>query len=114
MADRLHRPCPLVPRRRHSCVAGLLTFSPNLKGHLTMKSLRTLRKAARIAAAERGHDLAPFQTLRSRANMQQTECRSCNAHVTVTTRPLPNEVDIGGSAVAVSCDRSKKILAGLP
>ena len=37
-------------------------------------------------------------------SVQSAVCETCGAGVSISTRPLPNEIDIGGSAVAVNCD----------
>ena len=34
-------------------------------------------------------------------------CIYCNMGVQVNTNPLPNQIDIGGEAVALTCERDK-------
>ena len=67
----------------------------------------SLRKEAVVAATWRGHALkwsAPWHG--EYASVQTGECTHCHAEVTICTRPLPNQIDIGGSAVAISCERT--------
>ena len=66
-----------------------------------MKSLATLKREAERAARFRGHNLGPWQD-RS-PNRSFAECEDCDASVTVTVNPMPNEVDVMGSAVAIGC-----------
>lgn len=66
-----------------------------------------LRRSAREACKGRGHDMAPFQQhgggLLKHKPRQYSECRRCHMWVEVNADPAPNEIDIGGSAVAVNC-----------
>ncbi len=32
-----------------------------------------------------------------------SECRKCEGYVQVTEKPLPNDIDISGTAVAMNC-----------
>ena len=64
-----------------------------------------LRRQARATAAARGHDMAPFRKLNGR-RMWRCACRTCGAYVDVTTWPMPNEIEIGGTAVALHCAKA--------
>lgn len=71
-----------------------------------MRRLQRLERNARLAASSRGHILgafipAPFRPGAASAQCLRPGC-SCTAHI--TTRPQANEIDIGGSAVAVNCN----------
>ena len=69
-----------------------------------MANLGTLRREAGAAARARGHSLAwaaPWHGEYS--SIQRGTCTVCGAEVDVTTRPMPNEIDIGGEAVATNC-----------
>lgn len=65
----------------------------------------TLSRKARAAAKWRGHTLAPFgQTRLSPAHpVWSTQCKRCHAFASINPAPYPNEIDIGGEAVAVNC-----------
>lgn len=62
--------------------------------------LETLKRHARAAATWRGHDLGRFASHACPAGAT-AECRRCGAYVQVLSRPAPNDIDIGGDAVAV-------------
>ena len=73
------------------------------KGGTTMrrKSLNTLRKEAAAAAHFRGHKRLSWM---SHACHEITgTCTTCGAEVQCLVYPLPNEIDIGGEAVALTC-----------
>lgn len=61
-----------------------------------------LMREARLSAEGRGHSLAPF--LPSYAHTWNTRCTRCGRGVWVTTKPMPNEIDICGEAVALGCN----------
>ena len=67
--------------------------------------LGILRSEANGAAEARGHLMvwgAPWHgEFRS---VQHGQCETCGAEASVSTRPIPNEIDVSGSAVAVDCD----------
>lgn len=65
-----------------------------------MTRFQKLRKEAREVAAWRGHELNHFVVDQYGAI---ATCRNCSADVAITLRPMPNEIDIGGSAVAIGC-----------
>ncbi len=48
----------------------------------------------------RGHDMGRWQETLGGA---YSCCQRCDAQVTVKVDPLPNNIDIGGSAVAMHC-----------
>lgn len=66
-----------------------------------MTTLRTLKKNARKSAEWRGHKLGRFSI--QHYGRAYARCENCNASVCVNTRPMPNQIDIGGDAVAVNC-----------
>lgn len=71
-------------------------------------SLTVLRQAARNAATARGHALGKFTPLRGITGTwgaySAADCTVCGAWVRVTPKPAPNDIEIGGSAVAISCN----------
>ena len=70
--------------------------------------IRRLKEEAIDACTWRGHKMVPFykiplnQIHLSRVYFT-THCEKCKMEVTVTPNPLPNEIDICGSAVALNC-----------
>ena len=69
-----------------------------------MTKLNRLKREARDAAEWRGHTLARFRASDTRYHFAQ--CTQCNQGVSVTLTPRPNEIDIGGEAVALNCPRA--------
>lgn len=69
-------------------------------------SARKLRAEAHRACERRGHDMTNLYPVARSADKPVAwgaRCKRCNAWVNVRLNPAPNEVDIGGSAVAVNC-----------
>ena len=69
-------------------------------------SIQSLIRSARKTAKLRGHNLAPAKITRYPDEKEFTafiKCRDCSEWVQCKTHPLPNEIDIGGTAVALSC-----------
>lgn len=65
-----------------------------------------LKSEARGAAMRRGHILEEFEfTGRS----YLSRCIHCGMEVQVIPRPRPNEINIGGEAVAVNCTRTRSV-----
>lgn len=69
----------------------------------------TLSRQARAAARARGHRMARFALVRTSAThpVWSTQCMDCHAFMQVNTNPYPNEIDIGGSAVAINCNHKE-------
>ena len=65
-------------------------------------SLVQLKKEAEKSAKLRHHTLGPWKDYSSRAG-SEAECTKCGADCEVLLAPHPNEIDIGGSAVAINC-----------
>ncbi len=62
-----------------------------------------LKSDASAAANSRGHDMTRFIHHEFKNNTAISHCRNCHMSVTVNTHPAPNEIDIGGEAVALTC-----------
>lgn len=76
------------------------------------RNLETLRRDAAKSCKWRGHSMRwskPFESS-SRGYKQQGDCRLCGAWVQVQTYCMPNEIGIGGPAVAVECKSRDKEL----
>jgi hypothetical protein len=66
---------------------------------------RALEAEARAACERRGHRMHPFVALGDwHPHETRAVCSACGREVTVNLRPMPNEIDIGGEAVALNCD----------
>jgi len=65
---------------------------------MTMLELKT---SALDSAMWRGHLMGKWES--HGAKYSASECLKCGALVTVNTNPAPNEIDICGEAVALSC-----------
>ena len=64
--------------------------------------IRRLKESAMESCRFRGHSMNKF-----RGSVWSTKCSSlcsdCFMRVTVNPNPAPNEIDIGGEAVALNC-----------
>lgn len=60
-----------------------------------------LKREAERSAYWHGHSLAPWTDCGP--DRARTHCQDCRRRAFVNTRPLPNGIDIGGSAVAMGC-----------
>lgn len=58
-----------------------------------------LKREARAVAAWRGHNLGRFENATDYRAI--AEC-DCGAYVQVNAKPMPNQIDIGGDAVALN------------
>lgn len=73
---------------------------------MTKAKLDRLIKDARTVCKFRGHDMRRFVKLPISLSISAASiCKKCGASVVVRTKPLPNEIDIGGSAVAIDCKK---------
>jgi hypothetical protein len=69
-----------------------------------MRTMRGLKCEATRAASRRGHcRMGRWESSATRAGHSLSTCEICGAWVQVLLKPLPNEIEIGGSAVAVDC-----------
>lgn len=69
-----------------------------------MTRYERLRREAKATAERRGHDMENFDRAHWRIpGNGSSECKRCGAYVRINCNPMPNEIDIGGDAVAVNC-----------
>jgi hypothetical protein len=68
-----------------------------------MTKLSTLRKQARESTAWRGHRMKWTKPLLN-DTVQAGKCRICGKEVMLLTKPQANDIDIGGEALALSCE----------
>ena len=68
--------------------------------------LSTLKKQAQKSSKARNHKMfwsKPYFN-ESGENCEGT-CSKCNAWVQIHTKPQPNQINVGGNAVAVNCTK---------
>lgn len=68
-----------------------------------MRIERKLKLEALVACKKRGHDMERFKQHSFFLNRHYSHCRRCDVQVEVNRQPMPNQVDIGGEAVALNC-----------
>ncbi len=71
-----------------------------------MRKAQRLKRDARAAATWRGHSMRlfiPVGTREYKPIQWAACCRNCSAAMVVNIKPAPNEIDIGGTAVALNC-----------
>jgi hypothetical protein len=69
-----------------------------------MRTIEELKAEALDATTLRGHVMKPWTD--HSPHLAETTCTQCEAFVQVNTKPMPNEIDIGGPAIAVGCPES--------
>lgn len=62
---------------------------------------KKIRQEAISACNFRGHSMKLF--VWTSKTTAYSECRHCKKQVAINRKPLPNEIDIAGEAVALSC-----------
>ncbi|HUV84115.1 MAG TPA: hypothetical protein VMV86_00305 [Methanosarcinales archaeon] len=72
------------------------------------KSLIQLKREAIESTTFRGHDMGEWNDVYKGTSV--CHCKVCNMQVAVTTNPAPNDIDIGGEAVALGCIDQGSIL----
>lgn len=70
-----------------------------------MTGMRTLRQYASRSTNVRHHRMQWDVTL---PTLWRGVCRRCGMEVTITSRPAPHEIAIGGEAVALNCKKGRK------
>lgn len=68
-----------------------------------MKKIDKLRKEALESCKFRGHTMERFTHLDTIFPVAVSTCKKCNKYVQINTHPAPNDIDIDGTAVALSC-----------
>ncbi len=67
-----------------------------------MPKVMWLKIRATSSARDRGHVLGKWTNLDY--HRHSARCTNCDKEVVVNTHPQPNQIDIGGEAVALGCD----------
>jgi hypothetical protein len=69
-------------------------------------NINTLKRKASACAARRGHRMAWGAPFQHNGGWGLTgTCIRCNKWVQVLTLPQPNQIDLGGNAVAENCEK---------
>lgn len=68
-----------------------------------MRRIERLRLDALNGCALRGHDMGRFERDSYWHNVRKSACKTCGLEAHINARPMPNEIDIGGQAVALFC-----------
>ena len=69
-----------------------------------MKKIERLRISALESCNFRGHKMRPFS--HKYRHWWSSECKMCGMEVQIIDNPQPNDIDIGGEAVALHCYES--------
>lgn len=85
-----------------------------------MRKIDRLRKEALQSCNFRGHKMTRFYTFNWQyagskvmgiiPHSAYSTCKICGARVDINTTPAPNQIDIGGTAVALNCPAGKEWL----
>lgn len=65
-----------------------------------MRRITRLKREAIDSCKSRGHDMGRFASF---IFTHTAECKKCKMWVQVDERPLPNGIEIGGTAVGRNC-----------
>jgi len=69
-----------------------------------MRKIERLRKEAIEACEFRGHTMYPFAYVHAYGrHTAYSACIHCGKEVQIIPKPYPNEIEIGGEAVALGC-----------
>ena len=75
-----------------------------LNDEIEVPTLEELKHEAEVAAQVRGHKLGRWEDFGSpNRPYARNSCILCNKSIQVCPNPLPNEIDIGGEAIALNC-----------
>ena len=71
-----------------------------------MTKLERLRKEALAACEYQGHKMKRFQKIYNgiAGITAFSNCKICDKQAVIIEKPQPNEIDVGGEAVAVGCE----------
>lgn len=71
-----------------------------------MKKIDRLRIEALESCKWREHTMKRFEHIQTfRGIVGYSKCKVCGMEVSILTNPWPNEIEIGGEAVALNCKR---------
>ena len=98
------------PRSSFAGFDGYIITHNTIGGNI-MKSLSLLKIKAENYCNSRGHKMQwePFfESFTYKHNNQaaRATCQNCGMHVACNSHPAPNDINIGGEAVALNCPTS--------
>ena len=76
-----------------------------------MKNLATLGREARKSCKARGHKMTPFVMLTFHTEV--SHCLTCGKEAIINDKPMPNDIDIAGEAVALNCTDAETVMVNL-
>ena len=77
----------------------------DIGGDMDIPTIEELENEAKVACEIRGHQLGEWEVFsRGGRNYANNKCMTCGKEVQVIDRPMPNEIDVGGEAVALNCE----------
>jgi hypothetical protein len=69
-----------------------------------MPALDQLQQEATECCERRGHKLGKWNIFHGESrSLANNECTVCGAEVQCNSRPMPNQIEIGGDALALNC-----------
>lgn len=68
-----------------------------------MRKKDRLKAEALASCKARGHSMGKFKRVKLGREIHRSICARCQRDVDVIPCPLPNEIEIGGQAVALDC-----------
>lgn len=75
-----------------------------------MKRIDRLIKSTKEFTKFRKHDMKPFRHFEMYGNpAAESACKNCGRWVQVLTHPAPNDVEIGGPAIALDCGDRERV-----
>jgi 3-deoxy-D-manno-octulosonic-acid transferase len=72
-----------------------------------MKRERRLKIEALASCRLREHSMGRFKQHNFFLNRHYAHCQKCNMQVEINRQPMPNQINIGGEAVALNCTEKK-------
>ena len=88
--------------RRNAITRSISVLLSMLRG-LIMKIEQRLKLQALESCKFRGHDMKRFRQNSFYLNRHESSCKKCGMYVEINRQPMPNQIDIGGTAVALHC-----------
>jgi hypothetical protein len=71
-----------------------------------MTKMQQLKKEALKSCKWRGHTMNRFKMHDFfNQTIAYSNCKNCDCQVVVNIAPMPNQIDIGGEAVALNCNK---------
>lgn len=75
-----------------------------------MRKIERLSREALKSCKFRGHKMKRFVKHDYWPTVRYAHCRVCDKQVVINSRPQPNDIEIGGGAVALNCKGKNEIV----